>query len=66
MFEENGINVISANSDGVTTRFHKSKLELKNELVKQWQQLTNFEIPDWTITNLIELEKILNLNLSNS
>jgi DNA polymerase elongation subunit (family B) len=44
MFEENGINVISANSDGVTTRFHKSKLELKNELVKQWQQLTNFEI----------------------
>lgn len=44
MFEQNGINVISANSDGVTTRFHNSKLELKNKLVQEWQQITNFEI----------------------
>lgn len=44
MFEENGINVISANSDGVTTRFHKSKKELKDSIVKKWQEITNFEI----------------------
>lgn len=43
-FEQNGINVISANSDGVTTMFQKSKLELKQSIVKEWEKLTNFEI----------------------
>lgn len=43
-FEENGIKVISANSDGITTLFHESKKELKDKLVKEWQEITNFEI----------------------
>ncbi len=43
-FELNDIKVISSNSDGVTTYFHKDKLELKNEIVKKWQELTKFEI----------------------
>lgn len=43
-FEQNGINVISANSDGVTTMFQKSKLELKQSIVKEWEKLTKFEI----------------------
>lgn len=43
-FEMNGINVISANSDGVTTLFHKDKKELKDQIVREWQKETNFEI----------------------
>ena len=43
-FEMNGIPVISANTDGITSRFHKDKKDLKDKLVNEWQQLTNFEI----------------------
>lgn len=43
-FELNGIKVISANTDGLTTRFHKDKKELKDQIVKNWQEKTNFEI----------------------
>lgn len=43
-FELNGIKVISSNSDGVTTYFHKNKKALKDEIVKKWQDLTKFEI----------------------
>lgn len=43
-FELNGIKVISSNSDGVTTYFHKDKLEIKNKIIKEWQKLTNIEI----------------------
>lgn len=44
MFEEAGIHVISANTDGVTTYFPEDKKELKDTIVKRWQELTNFEI----------------------
>lgn len=43
-FELNGIKVISANSDGITTYFKKELLEKKQEIVKKWQEITNFEI----------------------
>jgi len=44
MFELEGIRVISANSDGVTTYFHKDKLEKKKEIVKKWQEITNYQV----------------------
>ena len=44
MFEMNGIHVISANTDGLTSRFPKEKKELKDRLVKEWMELTNFEM----------------------
>lgn len=53
MFETNGIRVISANSDGVTTYFSKDKLELKTNIVKKWQEITNFTI------ETVEFKKIV-------
>lgn len=44
MFELEGIRVISANSDGVTTYFHKDKLDKKKEIVKKWQEITQYEV----------------------
>ncbi len=44
MFESAGIRVISANTDGLTTYFHKDLLAKKQEIVKKWQEITTFEI----------------------
>lgn len=44
MLELEGIRVISANSDGVTTYFKKDKLEKKKEIIKKWQEITNYEV----------------------
>jgi DNA polymerase elongation subunit (family B) len=39
-FEMNGIEAISANTDGVTVKCHRSKLELKNEIIRHWEKVT--------------------------
>lgn len=39
-FEMNGIEVISANTDGVTVKCHKSKLELKKQIIAYWEKVT--------------------------
>jgi hypothetical protein len=44
MFEEAGIRVISCNTDGVTTYFREDQRELQNSILKEWQEMTNFEI----------------------
>lgn len=43
-YELNGINVISANTDGVTIRIHKDKLEKMFEINKWWCELTQYEL----------------------
>lgn len=53
MFENNGIRVISANSDGVTTYFEKDKIDIKNKIVAEWQKITNFVI------ETVEFKKII-------
>lgn len=44
MFEMNGIQVISANTDGVTVKCHRSKLDLKQQIIDQWQATTGLEL----------------------
>lgn len=39
-FEMNGIEVISANTDGVTVKCHRSKLALKDEIIRHWEKVT--------------------------
>jgi len=41
--ESAGISVISANTDGIVSRVHKSKYDLFNEIVAYWEKVTNFE-----------------------
>lgn len=43
-YEMNGINVISANTDGVTIRIHKDKLDKMFEINKWWCELTQYEL----------------------
>lgn len=43
-YELNGINVISANTDGVTIRIHKDKLDKMFEINKWWCELTQYEL----------------------
>lgn len=40
--ELNGIKVISANTDGIVTYYHKDQEPLLNNLLKQWEQDCNF------------------------
>jgi hypothetical protein len=44
MYELNGIHVISANTDGVTVRVHKSKLDDMRKINTWWQNLTEYEL----------------------
>lgn len=41
--ELNGIEVVSANTDGFVTRVHKSKIDLAKNLTLIWEQLTGFQ-----------------------
>ena len=41
--EEEGIQVVSANTDGIVIRCHKSKIDLMNEVVADWEAATKFE-----------------------
>jgi hypothetical protein len=43
-YELAGIHVISANTDGVTIRLHKDKVEKMHELNKWWMELTSYEL----------------------
>jgi hypothetical protein len=43
-YELAGIHVISANTDGVTIRLHKDKVEKMHELNKWWMELTTYEL----------------------
>jgi len=42
-FELAGFNVISANTDGVVTRFKKERYDEFNEIVRQWESDTRFD-----------------------
>lgn len=42
MFELAGIPVISANTDGIVKLVHKSKREIKNQIIKYWESITGF------------------------
>jgi len=44
MYETNGIHVISANTDGVTVRIKKDKLEDMRRINIWWQNLTEYEL----------------------
>ena len=44
MLELEGIKVISANSDGIETYFNRNLIEKKQEIIKKWQEITNFTI----------------------
>jgi len=44
MYETNGIHVISANTDGVTIRIKKDKLEDMRRINIWWQNLTEYEL----------------------
>lgn len=38
-----GIQVVSANTDGVVFKCHESQYDQLNDIIKQWEQMTNFE-----------------------
>lgn len=42
--ELNGISVVSANTDGIVTKCHRSKLELRDSILAWWEQSTNFKL----------------------
>ena len=42
--EDKGIKVVSANTDGVVIYYHKSKLELVNELLWDWELQTSYQL----------------------
>ena len=43
-YETNGVNVISANTDGVTIRIKKTLIPKMHELNKWWSELTGYEL----------------------
>jgi hypothetical protein len=43
-FELNGIEVVSANTDGIVTRCHRLKIPLRNQLIKDWEVRTQMEM----------------------
>ena len=43
-YELAGINIISANTDGVTIKVHNDKVEKMHELNKWWMDLTSYEL----------------------
>jgi len=43
-YELDGINIISANTDGVTIKVHKDKVEKMHEINKWWMDLTSYEL----------------------
>jgi len=46
MYELNGINIISANTDGVTVRVRKDKLEDMRKINTWWENLTSYGLED--------------------
>ena len=54
--ELNGIEVISANTDGIVVKPNKAKSQLARDIIKQWEEITGFEM---------ELNQYLRLNSAN-
>lgn len=46
MFECNGIEVISANTDGITVYYDEHQEAEVNKWIKYWEQVTNFQLED--------------------
>lgn len=46
MFECNGIEVISANTDGITVYYNDDKETEVNKWIKYWEHITNFQLED--------------------
>lgn len=44
VLELEGISVVSANTDGIVTKCHKSKLQTRDMILEHWQQLTKFKL----------------------
>ena len=42
--ELNGMEVVSANTDGIVVKCHKSKFALRDRILEEWQQQTSFEL----------------------
>lgn len=59
MFELCGIPVISANTDGVTCRFHRSKIDLYDKIIKGFEKLTGFEM------EVVEYKSIHNASVNS-
>jgi len=59
MFELCGIPVISANTDGVTCRFHRSKIGLYDNIIKKFEKLTGFEM------EVVEYKSIHNASVNS-
>ena len=59
MFELCGIPVISANTDGVTCRFHRSKIALYDNIIKKFENLTGFEM------EVVEYKSIHNASVNS-
>lgn len=43
LLELSNISVVSANTDGIVIKCHRSKLEQMNTITKQWESITGFE-----------------------
>ena len=41
--ETNGISVVSGNTDGIVSYYHKSRHKKMRQLIKEWEALTNFK-----------------------
>ena len=59
MFELCGIPVISANTDGVTCRFNRSKIDLYNKIIKGFEKLTGLEM------EVVEYKSIHNASVNS-
>jgi len=52
-YELAGINIISANTDGVTIKVHNDKVEKMYEINKWWMDLTSYELERTNYTKII-------------
>ena len=55
-FELNGIEVVSANTDGIVVEPNKARSQRAKDIIKEWEQVTGFEM---------ELNQYLRLNSAN-
>jgi len=45
-FEENGIEIVSANTDGIVTYYHESKTDLVESIAYEWELDSGYELED--------------------
>lgn len=51
-YEQCGISVVSANTDGIVARVHKSQMDLALKIIKSWEVLTDLEMEVGTFKGL--------------